>query len=326
MNADIRFIRVLALCLAALLITACGMSEQGNDNTVAEADAMDSLVSAEWLATHLDDPDLVVLDTTVLTIPDDEGNLLSVSGREDYLAGHIPGAGFADLMGDLSDRESAYRFAVPSPERFARAMEALGVGDGKRVVLYDSQGSMWAARVWWMLRWAGFDDAAILDGGVAAWMAAGQPLEPGAVERAAGTLTVSLRPEVIADQAEVRAAISDDAVELIDALPVPIFTGEMSLYGRPGHIPSANNVPTRTLMDEAGRFKSRAELQTLFDGDENTRTIHYCGGGIAASATAFAMLRAGHDDVAVYTASLQEWTADPENPMATGPAENATDR
>ena len=325
MNLDNRFTRVIALWLGALLLAACGTPEQEQENAAAEVDEMDSLVSTEWLAEHLDDPNVVVLDTTVLTVPDAEGNLLSVSGRENYLAGHIPGAGFADLMGDLSDSESPYRFAVPSPEQFARAMETLGVGNGKRVVLYDSQGSMWAARVWWMLRWIGFDSAAILDGGVAAWTAAGRPLEPGEVELSPGTLMVSLRPDVIADQAEVRAAIDDDSVELIDALPVPIFTGQVSLYGRPGHIPSASNVPTRTLMDEAGRFKSEAELKTLFEGDENTRTIHYCGGGIAASATAFAMLRAGHDDVAVYTASLQEWTADPENPMATGPA-NAPDR
>ena len=282
---------------------------------------MDSLVSVEWLAANLDDPDLIVLDATVLTVADEEGNLVSVSGRDEYLKGHIPGAGFADMMGALSDTESPYRFAVPTPEQFSAAMEALGVGDDKRVVLYDSARSMWAARVWWMLRWIGFDNAALLDGGTAAWTEAGHPLASDVTERTPGSLTVSLRPELIADQEEVRAAIDDASVELVDALPEPIFAGEMTLYSRPGHIPGAVNVPTRTLMNEAGRFKSDVELKSLFGNNDDKRSIHYCGGGIAASATAFALVRAGHKNVAVYTASLQEWTADPENPMETGAAE-----
>lgn len=282
---------------------------------------MDSLVTAEWLAAHIDDPDLVVLDATVLTVADEQGNLVSISGREQYLEGHIPGAGFADLMTSLSDSDSDYRFAVPDPEAFAAAMESLGVGDDKRVVLYDSARSMWAARVWWMLRWVGFDNAAILDGGISAWTDAGNPLVSEVADQQPGSLTVNLRPELIADEEEVRRSLGDPAVELVDALPPPMYSGEMTLYNRPGHIPGAVNVPTRTLMDEAGRFKSDVDLQLLFGDNGEKRSIHYCGGGIAASATAFALVRAGHDDVAVYTASLQEWTADPENPMETGAAE-----
>ncbi|MDH5735146.1 MAG: rhodanese-like domain-containing protein, partial [Gammaproteobacteria bacterium] len=137
---------------------------------------METLVTTEWLRQHLYDPDLVLLDCTVCTIPDDEIGLRNVSGRADYDCGHIPNAGFADLKGDLSDLNSPVEFAVPTPEAFCAAMGALGVGDDSRVVLYDTNYTAWAARVWWMLRWAGFDNAAILDGGMTAWTAAGRPL------------------------------------------------------------------------------------------------------------------------------------------------------
>lgn len=305
-----------------VLVSACGMRADTGDGIDRPETSMDSLVSVDWLAEHLDDPDLVVLDCSVLTVPDDEGNLTSVSGLADYAEGHIPGAGFADLIGALSDADSPLRFAVPEPEAFAAAMAALGVDDDSRVVLYDASGSMWAARVWWMLRWIGFDNAALLDGGLGAWTAAGYELATEPASEPAGSLSVRLRPELIADRAEVLAAIEDDSVELIDALPEASFSGEMQLYRRPGHIPSASNVPVFSLLDDAGRFRSNGELADIFAGSEEQRNIHYCGGGIAASATAFAMTRAGYDDVAVYTASLQEWAADPSNPMETGAEES----
>ena len=116
----------------------------------------------------------------------------------------------------------------------------------------------------------------------------------------------------------MRAAIDDDEVNIIDALPEEHYNGNFSLYDRPGHIPTATNVPSMSLIDESGRFKSTAELDALFESDRDKRTITYCGGGISASADAFIMTRLGYDDVAVYTASLQEWAADPENPMVTG--------
>ena len=273
------------------------------------------LVSATWLREHLDDPDLVVIDATVLVEADGNGNMVSVSGRASYEAGHIPTAVFADLMGDLSDANSPLEFAVPSPEQFAAAMGALGVGDDSRVVLYDTNTSSWAARVWWMLRWIGFDRAALLDGGLDAWTAAGGSLSTESVSRPATTLTVKLRPELIADQDEVRASIDNESVNLIDSLPAPHYRGEWAMYERPGHITGASNVPVTSLFDESGKFRSNAELNALFKGDRNTRSITYCGGGIAASADAFVMTRLGFTDVAIYGASLQEWAANPDNPM-----------
>lgn len=303
----------LALFVVLVLIVACSPSE--NHAGVAADTTMDSLVTAEWLNEHLNDPDLVVLDCSVLVQPTGNGGFDSVSGRPQYDKGHIPTAGFADLKGELSDIESPFGFAVPTPEQFAAAMSALGVGDDSRVVLYDASGSVWAARVWWMLRWIGFDKVALLDGGLAAWTAEGLPLSTEPVSRSVGTLTIALRPELIVGKDEVLAAISDDTVSIIDALPEAQYRGEMSMYARPGHITSATNVPVLSLINETGRYRPAQELEKLFTGDRDSRTITYCGGGIAASANAFVMTRLGYKDVAVYAASLQEWAADESLPM-----------
>lgn len=310
-----------ALFLSLALVAGCPSPGDHPAAAVGEPAPMESLVTAEWLRAHLDDPDLVVLDSSVVIEADGNGGFHPVSGRTAFDEGHIPGAGFADLMGDLADDDSPMNFAVPAPAAFAAAMGALGVGDDTRVVLYDSAGGQWAARVWWMLRWIGFDNAALLDGGRRAWTDAGYELSVESPAVPARTLTVKLRPELIVDQDEVRAAIDDQSVELIDALPPAHYRGDFAMYARPGHIPTATNVPSNSLVDEAGRFRPGDELDSLFTGDRDKRTITYCGGGIAASADAFVMTRLGFRDVAVYTASLQEWTADPDNPMVTGNGE-----
>ena len=281
---------------------------------------MDTLVTADWLSRHLDDPDLVVLDCSVVTVPQEDGGFHNVSGRPDYELGHIPGAGFADLKGDLCDRTSPIEFAVPTPEQFCAAMGASGVGDDSRVVLYDTSYLAWAARVWWMLRWVGFDRAALLNGGMAAWTSSGRPLSVDPVRRSPKRLTPALRPELVADRDEVLASIGDVAVQLVDTMPPEFYRGEANLYGRPGHIPGATNTNGLDLLDQSGRIRPDSELATLIQGDRNARTITYCGGGIMASLNAFAMTRLGFTNVAVYTASLQEWAADPANPMVVGSA------
>ena len=312
----------VALFASLLLVIACSPPKEPTTNATEAETTMDSLVTAEWLNQHLDDPDLVILDASVMIVPSENGGYSIVNGRANFETGHIPGAGFADLQGDLSDTNSSIGYAVPAPEQFAAAMGALGVGDNSKVVIYDASGSMWAARVWWMLRWVGFDNAALLDGGLSGWKAAGYELAAGPETHAANILTVNLRPELIVDQAEVRAAIDDESVHLIDALPANQYRGDIVMYSKPGHIPTATNVPVYSLADESGHYKSQEELEAIFDGDRNERTINYCGGGIAASGNAFIMHRLGFKDVAVYTASLQEWTTDPDNPMVTGTTPN----
>lgn len=274
--------------------------------------SIDPLVSTDWLHAHLAEPDLVVLDCTVRLAPGPDG-FTATSGRAEWARAHVPGAGFADLTSDLVDTDSPHGFAVPTPQAFGAAMAALGVGDTSRVVLYDDAGMMWAARVWWMLRWIGFDRAALLDGGLRGWLDAGHPTDSAAPSVTPGSLTVTPRPQVIADKAKVLQAVEGDGTCLIDSLTPQMYSGEVQMYARPGHIPGATNTPAFDLIDQAtGRFRPLDELAAMFpDGP----IITYCGGGIAASLDAFVLALLGRDDVAVYTASLQEWTADPDTPM-----------
>jgi len=326
MSNSLKARRPFALIALLVLGVGCGgvQSEPGPPvaQDVAPAPpAMDTLVTAQWLSEHLDDPDLVVLDCTVMVQQNEDGSFDSVNGRANYDSGHIPSAGFADLLGDLSDADSELQFALPTPDQFAQAMSALGVGDASRVVLYDAMGSVWAARVWWMLRWIGFDRAALLDGGLGAWTAEDRPLSTDIVERPAGTLTVAVRPRLIADRDEVLSAIDDSSVYIVDVLPAPHYRGEMAMYARPGHISGAANIPVWQLTDDSGRYRPLDELAALHTSDHDARHITYCGGGIAASSSAFVMTRLGYTDVAVYTASLQEWAADPALPMETASAD-----
>lgn len=281
---------------------------------------MDTLISAEWLKQHINNPDLVVLDCTVVTMPDanDPRGLHNVSGRPDYELGHIPHAGFADLKGELCKTNAPVEFDLLSPEQFCAAMGVLGVGNDSRVVLYDANYTGWAARVWWMLRWVGFDKAAILDGGLAAWTSTGNELSLEPVTRSIKTLTPKPRPELIADHDEVLASINDDAVVLIDTLPEAFYRGEMSIYPRPGHITGAVNIDGLSLLDKNGHLLSQDELAAMHGFDRNARIITYCGGGIVASTDAFVLNRLGYGNVAVYMASLEEWTTDLSNPMELG--------
>ncbi|MBD3299176.1 MAG: sulfurtransferase [candidate division Zixibacteria bacterium] len=312
-----RHLNKLYVVLLAVILAAC-QGQSGSQTEHVAPDTMGTLVSTEWLSEHLNDPDLVVLDCTVRMEMDASGGMRSVSGRSDYEDGHIPTAGFADLKGELRDGDSPLEFGMPTPEEFCAAMGALGVGDNSRVVLYDNFNSVWASRVWWMLRWAGFDRAALLDGGMKAWTAEDRPLSTEPAPYQARQLTPHQRPELIAYHDEVFAALDNDAVCLVDAMPEAHFNGEMALYGCPGHIPGAINVPATALIDESGRYRSEEELAALCEDDHNARVITYCGGGIAASSNAFVMHRLGYTDVAVYMASLQEWAADSANPLAVG--------
>ena len=309
--------KFFALIATLALLSGCAAVKPLPEASAGVDEIQGTLVTTEWLSQHLDDPDLVVLDCTVRVEPDGSGGFRSLSGLPGYESGHIPSAGFADLMGNLSDSDSPFEFSLPTPEQFSAAMGALGVGDDSRVVLYDGYGSGWAARVWWMLRWIGFDQAALLDGGLGAWTAEGRPLSTKPANQPVRQLTAAPRPEVIADHDEVLAAIGNEAVNLIDALPESHFRGDWVLYERSGHIPGASNIPASTLLDETGHYRPHDELAAMLIGDSSTRAITYCGGGISASSNAFIMTRLGFTDVAVYIASLQEWANDFDNPLVT---------
>lgn len=294
---------------------ACTSPSDQTDTTANVESTLEALVTAEWLSEHLDDPDLVVLDCTVLIEVDENGAMLNSSGRANYAAGHIPSAGFADLKGDLSDLDGPLEFGMPTPEQFSAAMGALGVGDNSRVVLYSANQGVWAARVWWMLRWAGFDRVALLDGGLEAWVADGRPLSTETSNRPAQQFNVELRPELIVDRDQVLAGIDSGNVSLVDAMPDAHYRGDFALYDRPGHILGATSMPSTDHLDETGRYRSFDELDMMHDGDRDGRVVTYCGGGVAASSVAFTMHRLGFTNVGVYMGSLEEWAADPANPM-----------
>ncbi len=278
---------------------------------------MTPLVTTDWLHGHLDDEDLRILDATV------DVNVMTgrvESGRALWEQSHIPGAAFADLLGDLSDPHAPHPLTMPSADRFAAAMEELGVGQGTRVVVYDSRQSMWAARVWWMLRAFGFDEAAVLDGGFPLWTAEGRPVSSEPPPRRAATFVARPRPELVVGKEEVRAALDDPSTCLVDALSRREYSGELAFYGRAGHIPGAINVPARKMLDrETQRFRSEDELRALFRPALNTeRVITYCGGGVAAASDAFVLHLLGHPRVGVYDGSMMEWAADRSLPLVTG--------
>jgi thiosulfate/3-mercaptopyruvate sulfurtransferase len=280
------------------------------------------LVETGWLAAHLDDPALRVLECTAILHPRPEGGYRAESGLATWQAGHVPGSGFADLTGELSDRTSALRFMMPPPAQLASAMGALGVGEGTRVVLYDRAVNMWAARVWWMLRAVGFD-AAVLNGGWRKWTLEGRPVSTAPCAYPPGRLVARPRPELFADKSAVLAGLGATATCVVNALTEEQHRGTGGVtYGRPGRIAGSVNVAARSLVDSRTHAYLPADaLRKHFEEAgvlRAGRVITYCGGGIAASSDAFVLALLGHDNVAVYDASLSEWAADPSLPMETG--------
>jgi thiosulfate/3-mercaptopyruvate sulfurtransferase len=288
---------------------------------------VDPLVTVEWLAARLDDPSLRILDCTVTVTTHDDGTWEFREDRAGWAPDHIPGSGYADLPGALSDPDSGFTFTVPPAERFAEAMGSLGIGEGTSVVLYDRATGAWATRVWWLLRAFGFDDAAVLDGGLTAWRRAGAHTTANSPTHRAATFVPRPRPDLLAAQDEVLAAIGTPATHLVDTLDREAYLGERLASARRGHIPGAVNLPYGTLNDpDTMEFLPDDELAAKIAavvGPQPQRVITYCGSGIAAAAAAFTMHRLGYPDVAVYDGGMEEWADDPDLPLETGDAARA---
>ncbi len=281
------------------------------------------LIDTDALERQLGDPNLRVFDCTTNLIPDPKTTYQAVPARADFEKGHIPGAQFIDLQADLSDKNQRLRFMLPSAEGFAAAMSRFSVGEGRRVVLYSTTTPQWATRVWWLLRVFGFDEAAVLDGGRQKWSREGRPVETGAARpRPPGHFVVREERPLMVGKDEVREAIGDGAVCTLNALSPEQHAGTGgNTYGRPGRIEGSVNVPAAHLIDSAtNSFLPAAELRRRFEGvgTFGKEVITYCGGGIAASADAFALVMLGHPDVKLYDASMSEWATDPTLPMETG--------
>ena len=276
------------------------------------------------LAAELGAPGLVVLDGSVFQRPaPDLSTMLQDSARASFEKSRIPGSVHLDALDWLWDRTRPFRFALPEPGVAAAAFAAHGVGEGSRVVLYDRVGGNWATRTFWTLHWLGFDDVRVLAGGLAAWKAAGLPVESGpaaAPVPAARPFAPRPRAAAIADRAEVLAALGVPGVVVVNALSAEQHEGTGGLpYHRPGRIAGSRNLPAPLLADATLAPAAVAALAERAGIGRGDRVIAYCGGGIAASNLAFNLLRAGWKDVAVYDGSLDEWGRDPTLPMATGP-------
>ena len=282
-----------------------------------------ALISTEDLARRLGAPGLRLFDCTTYLKPRPEGGYNAESGRANYDKGHIPGAVYLDLSAELSDRNSTLRFTLPPLDALTRAFAAKGIGHGTFVVLYSHASPVWATRIWWMLRAVGFDDAAILDGGLDKWKAEKRPLVTEASSYPAATLSLRARPEIFVGKEEIKAAIGKGDTLTLNALSHEQHAGTGGvIYGRPGRIAGSSCVPAASLFGPDKALKPIADLRTAFEGvgaAPAKRVLVYCGGGIAATLDAFVLTAIlGHKNVSVYDNSMQEWSNDASLPMETG--------
>jgi thiosulfate/3-mercaptopyruvate sulfurtransferase len=282
----------------------------------------DYLLSTEALANMLagDTSKLRLFDVAVTLVPNPPG-YKAVSGVDDYLKAHIPGAAFMDIAGDFSDTSSGLGFTLPSAAALQAAYQAAGIDDDSQVVFYSSGHMMWATRAWWMLYSCGHQHVSVLDGGFARWQAEGRDMTVEQPKYARGAMQVTLDAQRWTNKAQTLAAINDGDICTINALAPGVYDGSAEMhYGRKGHIANSKNVYYSDLLDN-GCFRSASELKKIFTDKgvlNSPRVIAYCGGGISATIDALALSLIGHDNVAVYDGSMSEWVKDESLPLVTG--------
>src|SRR5215470_10829036 len=277
---------------------------------------MDTIVTTDWLAAHLGDPDLRVLDGT-WHMPQ-----LKRDPRAEFAQAHIPGAVFFDIDA-IADHGTTLPHMLPTAAEFAAAVGALGIGNGDRVVVYDVRGVVSAARVWWTFRAFGHDAVAVLDGGLRKWQAESRPVESGQPKPAARAFTARLRSELVRDVEAMRANVASRAAQVLDARSRGRFAGtepEPRAGLRGGHIPGSFNLPYETLYRPDGTLKSPDELRgavTASGLDLGRPIVTTCGSGVTASVLALALHQLGRPDVAVYDGSWSEWGGRADTPIET---------
>lgn len=248
------------------------------------------------------------------------------AGMQAYAAGHLPGAVYLHLDRDLSGPKSGTngRHPLPARDTLVAALAAKGLRANQQVVAYDAQGSMYAARLWWLLRWLGHDSVAVLDGGLAAWQAAGQPLTPDVPAPKTGDFRAQPPLATVVDAAAVVTNLASKSRLVVDARSPDRYRGENeTLDPVGGHIPGAANRFFKDNLNAEGRFKSGHELREEWTGvigeQPANHVILQCGSGVTACHNALAMEIAGLHGPLLYAGSWSEWSADPSRPVATGP-------
>jgi thiosulfate/3-mercaptopyruvate sulfurtransferase len=280
----------------------------------------DPLVSTDWLAAHINDAKVKVLDATfklpgVLPLP-----------KDDYLAAHLPGAVYFDVDA-VADHSNPLPHMFPSAEQFGRDVGGLGIGNDDTVVVYDSGSWVAAPRAWWMFLSYGHRNVRVLDGGLKKWRAEGRPVESGEVRAKPATFKASYDAKRLRSMEQMVANVASKAEQVIDARAAERFEGraaEPRAGIRSGHIPGARNVPYNNLFDAAsGAMKPLDELRKAFAGagvDLAKPIVTSCGSGVSAGALTIALYRLGVTDTALYDGSWSEWGKEGGPAIATGPA------
>ena len=287
----------------------------------------DGLITTAELAGILDRPDLRLFDCTTYLEYQPEGSgvpYIAVPGRHTFEAGHIPGADFLDLQGEFSVPNIELHFMMPATAQLEAAFGRHGIAADSWVVLYSIGSAMWATRFWWMLRSLGFDNVAVLDGGLDKWKAEGRAIESGPAKGYPPAIFIAKpRAGYFIDKNETLGASADRNTVVVNALGPQFHKGlEPSRYGRPGRIPGSVNVSAATLFDPTTKaFVPSAEAEAKFAAQglaRDKRVVAYCGGGISATIDLFLLHRLGYENLSLYDGSMGEWARDESLPIETG--------
>ena len=278
------------------------------------------LVSTDWLAAHLNDPNIRVVDVRWYLFDQTK------TGRGEYLNGHIPGAVFLDMDTELAAPrgEGPGRHPLPKPEVFAEAASRAGIGPNTHVIAYDDAGGGNAARVWWLLRYFGHDQVSLLDGGITQWIAEKRPLETTVPTFPASSFVPHPRPEMVANLQAVDVYRNDPKALVLDVRVPERYEGKIEpIDPRAGHVPGAKNAPIGGNLKSADdpRFQSPEELRHRFEkfgADRAEKIVCYCGSGVNACQSVFALNLAGFASL-LYEGSWSDWSSNPDCPAATGP-------
>ena len=283
------------------------------------ADDPKTLVSTDWLAEHMKDQDLRILDASTYLPGVDR------DGRTEYDTVHISGARFFDID-DVSDGRSDLPHMVPPIEKFMSRVRAMGVGDGHQIVVYDGSGLFSAARVWWLFRLMGQNNIAVLDGGLPKWIAEGREVEDLAPVIRDRHMTVRFQNQMVRDVTQVSSASKLGTSQIVDARAAARFSGEEPEPReglRLGHIPNSRNVPFTDLLNDDKTMKTPDQTRAIFESagvDLKKPIITTCGSGVTAAVLGLALERIGHDMWSLYDGSWTEWGMFPTVPVATGEA------